>query len=321
MEHLVADAWKMINQASLVKKFNFLPSFLSTLILAQVVFDQVALMWVTVFHKSDALFEWVLNGRGALAYVGFLAALIAVFLVLEVVVVVFEGGLLSLVRAFFRHDDAKYGYVRGISAGLRSFLPLLEFDAFIKLFHPVVIAGGYFFLLRVIGFEYFWFVTVAVGLFAVVATVVNFLTSYARFYVVYEHMGLFAAISASTALAIDHLGTTLRLFLGTLVIYVRIILVVGVILLFPLAVTALFTWLGSGAAFWLAASIAGTAFFAFLAFVSHVNSVLEIFTTALWYRAWEANAQGDAPSAGHARELDHGDDDGHGHGAVHPAHA
>lgn len=303
MEPLVTPAWKMINQAVLIKKFNFLPSFLTTLILTQILLDQAALTWVTIFHKTDAVFNWISNGSGVLTYAGIAVAVIVAFLLIEALVIVFEGGLLSLIRAFSQRDDSKYGYIRGLSAGLRTFLPLLEFDGFIKLFHPLVIGGAYLFLLRVIGFEFFWIVTVAVGLFSIIAVVVNILTSYARFYVVYEGMGLFPALSASTGMAIEHLGTTLRLFLGTLLLYIRIVLIVVVILVFPLLATALFTWLGSSIAFWVAIAGGSIVLLAFLAFVAHVNSVLEIFVTAMWYRAWEANTEGGVTSS-HNSDLE-----------------
>ena len=197
-------------------------------------------------------------------------------------------------------------------------MPLFEYDASVKMFHPVTITTSYLFLLRIIGLEYFWLLTAFALLYAAVAVVVNVLISYARFYIVYEGKGLFAAFSASTGMALEHLGTTTRLFLGTMLMYVRIVLVVAGIVLFPLALSALVTWLGSGVAAWLAGAVGAAAYLGFLLFVSHVGSVLEIFVTALWYRAWELNAQGGVPSE-RSGDLDDGEPPAQEVRAAHPA--
>lgn len=307
MEPLVAPAWKLINQATLIKKFNFLPSLFSTLILSVIVTYQTAITAVMVLHTQGAFFSWVLSESGSWVFWEVLAGSVVAFLLSELVIVVYEGGLLSLVRAFCQRQDAKYGYLHGMAAGLRNFLPMFEFDAFTQMFKPLLITTSYIFLLRIIGMEYFWLITAFLIPYAVVAAVINMFLSYARFFIVYEGKGLFAAISASTHMALEHLGTTIRLYLSALLIYVRIVLIVLGILLFPVVATALFTWLGSGYASWLALSIAGVAYLAFLTFVAHVNSVLEIFTTTLWYRAWELNREGGVPSE---RNSDMDEDDG-----------
>jgi len=296
MEPLVAPAWKLINQAILIKKFNFLPSLFSTLILSVIVTYQSAITAAMMTDSQGAFFSWVLSATGSLFFWEVLVASVVVFLLVELLIVVYEGGLLSLVRAFCQRQDARYGYLHGLSAGLRSFLPMFEYDAFTQMFRPLLITTSYIFLLRIIGMEYFWLITAFVVPYALVAAVINVCISYARFFIVYDGKGLFAAISASTNMALEHPGTTIRLFLSMLLIYVRIVLIVLGILLFPVVATALFTWLGSGYASWLALSIAGVAYLAFLTFVAHVNSVLEIFTTTLWYRAWELNREGGVPS-------------------------
>lgn len=316
MESLVAPAWKLINQASLIKKFNFLPSFFSTLILSVIVTYQSAITAVMVLHTQGAFFSWVLSETGSLAFWETVAAVVVAFVLVEMLITVYEGGLLSLVRAFCQRQDARYTYLHGLAAGLRSFLPVLEFDAFTKMFHPLTIATSYIFLLRIIGVEYVWLITAFALPYCLVAVVINVFISYARFFIVFEGKGLFAALSASTGMALEHLGTTMRLFLSMLLVYVRIVLIVAGILLFPVVATALFTWLGSGLASWLALSIAGIAYLGFLGFVAHVNSVLEIFVTTLWFRAWELNRDGGVPAE---RNSDLDDADADVRGDAHPA--
>ncbi len=292
METLVAPAWKAVTQGTLIKKFNFLPSLMSTVVLAGIATYQVAITWVMFFGETDLAFQWLAGFSKNVLFWESAAAGVLAFFLMEFLITVYEGGLLHLVRAFFRRDDSKYGYFRGMAAGLRTFLPLLEYDMFVKIFHPVSILTSYFLLLRVIGMAYFWVVTPLVALYALVALVINVFLSYARFYIVFEGKGIFQALSASVAMSLEHMDTTVRLFFSMLLVYVRTVLLLLGTLAFPLGVTALFAWLGAGVAFSWAFGFAGLAFLAFLVFVSHANSVLEIFVTALWYGAWEANGKG-----------------------------
>jgi hypothetical protein len=59
--NIVLPSWELVNQASTIKKFNFLPSLLSTIYLSLIVFYQVSYSYIIFFHKKDEFFKLVLD--------------------------------------------------------------------------------------------------------------------------------------------------------------------------------------------------------------------------------------------------------------------
>lgn len=60
-ETIVGSAWEMVTETSLLKKFNFFPSLLSTIYLGCIVLYQLAFSYVYIFHLKDRFFALVIQ--------------------------------------------------------------------------------------------------------------------------------------------------------------------------------------------------------------------------------------------------------------------
>lgn len=60
-KNIIVPAWEMVSAESILKKFNFLPSLLSTIYLSGIILYQVAFTYIYVFQLKDEFFSWVLD--------------------------------------------------------------------------------------------------------------------------------------------------------------------------------------------------------------------------------------------------------------------
>ena len=58
--HVIA-AWQLTSEASLIKKFNFLPAFLDTVMLSFTLLYQIAYIWVDLVGAQSQFFDLVLR--------------------------------------------------------------------------------------------------------------------------------------------------------------------------------------------------------------------------------------------------------------------
>jgi hypothetical protein len=118
---------------------------------------------------------------------------------------------------------------------------------------------------------------------------INILFAYTRFFIIFEGDRAFQAMGKSVRMALDNLEVTFRLYFTLLLVYVRTILTVIAFIVFPLAISAILTYVTVAFVKIVAVSLVTGMVLFFLGFVSHLNSVLEIFVESLWYRAWKDN--------------------------------
>lgn len=143
---------------------------------------------------------------------------------------------------------------------------------------------------------------------------INILFAYTRFFIVFEHDKAFDAMGKSVRMALDNLEVTFRLYFTLLLVYVRTILTVVAFIVFPLVISAILTYVSIDFVKTLAIIATGAMVMFFLVFISHLNSVLEIFVESLWFKAWKDNA---SRMTEDEKRHDHGHDghehDGHSH--------
>jgi hypothetical protein len=62
MEHnIITPSWELINKTNTIKKFNFIPSLLSTLYLSIIVFYQTAFTYIYIFELKDQFFSMAID--------------------------------------------------------------------------------------------------------------------------------------------------------------------------------------------------------------------------------------------------------------------
>ncbi len=315
-DNIVLPAWTVASESSTIKKFNFLPSLLSTVYLAFIILYQVAWSYVYLFQLKDEFFSLVIDFVHASYFFETVVTVAFFFLLYLLVTPVAEAGLLSMVAKRDAGEPWQSPYSRAISVGLRHFLPIFEAHNLLAPFKLLSIVTFYLFSLRIFGREYALAVSVIAVAYLAFSIFVNALFAYTKFFVVFRDMRALPAMVSSLRMAIDNLGVTFRLYFTLVLVYVRTLLTVAAFIVFPFVISAIFTYVTIAAVKILAFAVIGAMIVTFLGFVAHVNSVLEIFVEALWYRAFVEHSKeggnGAVGEAGGSHGI-HAHAEAHGH--------
>jgi hypothetical protein len=291
-EEIVLPAWQIASENSEIKVFNFFPSLLSTLYLACILLYQVAWSYIYVFNLNDQFFSLVVDFVHADYFVECIVTLVVFFLFFIIVTPIAEGGLISIIDRIDKRDSEQANINTvwfGISRWIKNFLPIFEANNITALFKLISIITFTLFLIRLFGTQYLGYILGIMGVYFAIAITINMFLAYTRFFVVLEHMKAFDAIVASASMALEHFSITFKLYLTLMLVYVRTILTVVAFLLFPIALSAILTYATVAMVKIFFIGLLGVLGLGFIVFISHLNSVLEIFVETLWYRAYIEN--------------------------------
>lgn len=278
---------------SLLKKFNFFPSLLSTVYLSCIILYQLAFTYVYIFKLKDQFFALVIQWVHTSYFWQVIGALCIGIVLYILTVPIAEGGLISLIAKKQEEDfeltktTGWFGY--GISRGLMNFLPIFELTNSLSLFKLLSIVTFYIFLLRIFGKEYFTGITIFMSIYLGFAFLINILFSYARFFVIFEKKKTLEALSLSVRMTIDNLSITFHLYFTLLLVYIRTVITAVIFIIFPFIVSGLFTYVTMPLLQMISLVVLAVLFLVLLVFISHLNSVLEIFVEAIWYNAYKEN--------------------------------
>lgn len=312
-DHIIIPAWELVNRTRTIKKFNFFPSLISTMYLSVIVLYQVAFSYIYIFGLKDQFFSWVLQFiHESYFWQVALSVLVGLGLYLTVTPLA-EGGLIALIDRKMNNEEDRSSYGYGISRGIINFLAIFELHNLLSLFKLLSIITFYLFLLRIFGRDYAVNISIGMSVYLGFAFIINMLTAYARFFVIVEGKHAFESISFSVKMALDNLDTTFHLYFTLLLVYVRTFITAILFIVFPFLVSAIFTYITIVVLKIVSIVVLGTLFLVALAFISHLNSVLEIFVEGIWYNAYKENKAHaiDSPSDSHGHD-DH-ENDHHGH--------
>ncbi len=133
-------------------------------------------------------------------------------------------------------------------------------------------------------------------------------------FIIFEGKGITQALSASTGMAIRHIGITAHLYYTMILLYLRTIVVALFFLVLPFlasSIIAFFSVMGLKLFF---LTIFGILALLFFLVIVHLNSTLEIFIEATWYEAYMWCKKEDAEDGHHdAHSHDPHKDENHGH--------
>ncbi len=187
-------------------------------------------------------------------------------------------------------DRSEHFYSYALSKGIIKFLPVFELNNIMVPFNLLSILSFYLFLIRILD-EYIVTVSVIVGVYFLISLFVNILFAYSRYFIVFENMSAFQAIGASIEMTFDNLSETFRLYFTILLVYFRTLLAAAFFLVFPFLLFAALSYITIDYIRSIGIVALGVVFLIFLALVSHLNSVLEIFTQTVWYNTYMENKQ------------------------------
>ena len=118
---------------------------------------------------------------------------------------------------------------------------------------------------------------------------INILFSYARFFIIFDNKKALEALSFSVNMALNNLSITFHLYFTLLLVYIRTFITATIFIIFPFIISGLFTYITTSWIQMVSVTLILLLFLVLLIFISHLNSVLEIFVEAIWYNAYKEN--------------------------------
>lgn len=110
------------------------------------------------------------------------------------------------------------------------------------IFRPLSIITFYILLLRLFGKEYFISISWAMGIYLLFAFFLNMCFAYAKFFIIFEGRHAIQSLSASTGMAVRHIGITMQLYYTMILLYLRTLIVAVIFLVLPFVISAIVAW-------------------------------------------------------------------------------
>jgi len=290
MKHnIVIPSYELAHNATLIKKFNFFPSLLSTLYLSVIVLYQTAFSYIYIFQKKDEFFSVIINIAHQAYFIEVIIWVAIWFLLYILIQPIAEWWMAQLIDAYSKKEASRYKTSHWVTQWLLNFLPLFEYHNFMWLFRLLSIITFYFLLLRIFWQDYAFIISIIAFCYILFSIVINLFFAYAKFFIIFEKKHVFEAISLSTRMSLNNIEITWKLYYTLFLVYIRVILTIIIFIVFPLIFSTLFAYVTTQLFFWVWVTVLAVIFWGFLIFITHLNSVLEIFVESLWYNAYIEN--------------------------------
>ena len=200
----------------------------------------------------------------------------------------------------------KYESIEGsVEVGVRHFFPMFEFALLVGAFSVTTLFTESSFILRWWG-ENIFFIALPILLFiAMAGLIISFLFTYAEYFIVLKGHGITKSIMESSILVIANLKKTILVFVLMMLIGVRIVLNVLLVLLIPMMVVGVTSYLATVFLSTFGMIFIGLAGFGILIVSSYLMGLFHIFATAVWVLTFAAlTEKGEEPKP-HEPNPDH----------------
>jgi len=285
IKQVVAEAWQLTQENPKLKWFAFFPSIVWVLFnLGWVAYQYYSLSGV--FHYETILsFDDIKNyafgfyETGGSMFWVVIAATIIVIVSYLLLPSFFQAGLIGMI------DDHEKGervsLSKGMSHGFLNYLPVFEYHSMISPFSVFFIVSISLWILKVDVSMFYTFLYICIVL-VPIFLVIGFLLGFADYFIVLKKEGVINSMSMSSRLVLLHLKENLLMTILMLIISGRILVNLLIVLLIPVAIIYGFVWFSSfgfGLPLMILSVVVAVAL---LILTAWFNSVMMIFTTAVW---------------------------------------
>lgn len=281
---------------------------------------QLTFTYVIIFKQKDAFFWALAEFAHKTYFIEVLLCFAVLFLLYILIAPLAEWWLIEMIHSYRKTDGQNpHRTFQWLFDGFRHFLPLFEAHNVVSIFRPLAVITFYILLLRLFGKNYFSVITWIMLIYLIFSFFINMCFAYAKFFIVFENKWVIAALSASTGMAIRHIGITLHLYYTMVLLYLRTILVALFFLFLPFLISTIITLFTIIEVRIVLLSIFSLISLVFFLVIVHLNSTLEIFIEATWYEAYFAcKREDDAYDKEHS--ISHPKDTAHRHDSPHDVH-
>ena len=242
----------------------------------------------------------LISGHPSLVIATVITAVI--FLILKILLTpIFHGALISAIMRIKNYEPIDGSF----EIGVRRFFPMFEFSLLTGSFSIVTLFTESSFILRWWGQNIFFLALPILLFIAAVGLIASFLFTYSEYYIVLENRRLIPSIGESIILVISNLRKTMLVFILMLLISARVVLNVILVLLIPMLVVGLGSYLVT--VFWsfIGIAISGLIGFAVLLVAAYLFGLFNVFTTTVWVLTFAILADKNRPAI---RDVDLGKD-------------
>jgi len=285
---IVRKAWQ-ITQVHLKKLiwYGFVPSFFGVIVSSVYLAYQYNAFRHSVLLGSElgtdeyvglAKNIWGLASAHSTASIFLIVLGVIIFVCYMLTPPVFQGTLISALMRIRKYETIEGSF----EVGVRHFFPMFEFALLTGSFSITTLFTESSFILRWWG-ENIFFAALPVLLFiAMAGLIINFLFTYAEYYIVLKNQGITKSIMESSIMVIANLRKTFLVFVLMMLIGVRIVLNVVLVLLIPMLVVVLTTYFATIFLSTVGMVFIGLAALGILIVSSYLLGLFHIFATAVW---------------------------------------
>jgi len=283
MRNILNPTLRLIKEDVKVKRFYFFPwllsvIFISVLLVYQVVYTSNVLLW-----RDDMTIQIILDLFHS-AYITQLLIGTGIFLICYVLLVpVFEWWLIRYIDKSITSNASRSD---SIGHGIMRFAPLFEYNNIFNMFKLMSIINGFLFSLRFLWVEYLSTLSIIFFIAFLFSIVINILTAYTKYEIVLENKWVFEAIGVSSQLAMLNIKTTVKLYILMFIVNLKVIINFAIFLIFPLLWAFVLGFLSSKIFIAITFIILWIMFMLLIMLLWYIASVLEAFTTSIWYNAY-----------------------------------
>ena len=287
---IIADAWHFTGEnKKLMWWYAFIPSLLTTLIgILYLAYQFFAFKKSKIFDNaehgflSDVISTIVNffknNGELIVPSIVVVGIILLFYFLLPTL---YEGGMIQLIAKKRKGEHVRM--MSGLSYGLLTFLPLLEYNLLIKSFSLFSLLAEAAFIWRNLGTEPFQALLPIFIVAAIVFLILTLLFTYSEFFLVLDRTPVLRSMGRSAKLVIVSWQHTFLIGILMLIISLRVFINIIAVLLVPLL---LFVSAGVLATIALPATI-GYLIAIIISFVglfvaSYFNGIISVFATAVW---------------------------------------
>ena len=283
-QHILVPSLELIRSDTKIKRFYFLPGLLSVIFLSVLLVYQVIYTYVELLWNTDKIFQILLDIFHS-QYMYEIVVSSAIFLFFYVILLpIFEWALIRYVQDSQKNTPASRSDSFGL--GIVRFWALFEYNNIFWMFKLTSILNGFLFSLRGLWLEYIGILSLVFFIAFLGSILLNIFTAYAKYEIVLENKGVFEAVGISSQIALLNMKVTGKLYLFMFLMNIKVVINFIVFLFFPLVAVFLAGVLTSQIFATIAFVILGILFLIFISILGYMAGVLDVFTTAIWYHAY-----------------------------------
>lgn len=289
MRKIIGEAWDFTqSNKKMIMWYALIPSFLTTLVgMFYLVYQYYAFLSSPIFENWERSFSYYALANIYRLVMGHFQSLWPLIIVAIIATIFYflipsfcEGSIIQLLARKRNGQDVKTR--DGIRFGILYFLPIFEYSLFVKTFSITSLMTWLAFVLRNLGWDWFYFVLPFFAVMAVAGIILTLLFTYTEFFIVIDDRGVMEAVAKSTVLVVTHLEETILLTILMLIIGLRIIVQLLFVLLIPAIMVLLAYLFASTAIPSIGLIVGGIAGLVMLYLAAYLSGIIHVFAASVW---------------------------------------